>query len=264
MLLAQLSDLHACPPGARFKDRVDTNAALTAAVAALKRAKPLPDAVLVTGDLTEDGDAASYGVVREALSALPMPSFVMPGNHDDRETLRAAFPDADYLPRDGPFLSFSTDLQTIRLIALDTVVPGEAGGALCDQRLAWLERELDAAKGRPVVIAMHHPPFDCGIGHMDQMGCRGHEALRALLEPHPNVERIICGHVHRMVQARFGPTTAIICPGTAHQVTLDLTAGAPACFDLEPGAFLLHKWQEDVGLVTHQAYVDRWPGPYGF
>ena len=265
MLLAQLSDLHACAPGELAYGRVDTNAALAKAVDAVLRLDRRPDAVLVTGDLADKGVAAEYALVREELARLSLPTYVIPGNHDRREPLRAAFAGDGYLPTDGPFLHYALDLGPIRLIALDSLVEGQPHGELCALRLGWLERMLEAASLRPTVVMLHHPPFATGIAHMDAMGlATGAGALTTLIARYPNVERVLCGHVHRSVQARFAGTIASIAPSPAHAVALELIPGADAKFTFEPGAFHLHMWNQPEGLVTHNVHVDPWPGPYPF
>lgn len=265
MLIAQLSDIHAVPPGELLMGRVDTFHHLRQAVDALLRLTTAPDLVLVTGDLAENGLAAEYELVRGELGRLPMPVYVIPGNHDDRRNLHAAFAPDGYLPAepDRP-LHYAVELGPMLLVALDTLVEGEPGGELDELGLAWLKTQLKAATGRPALVAMHHPPFDTGIGHMDAMGCRGHAALAALLAGYPNVERVVCGHVHRAVQVRFGGTLASIAPGVAHQVAFALDEGATPSFVMEPPAFHLHLWRPKQGLVTHQIYVEPAPGPFPF
>jgi 3',5'-cyclic-AMP phosphodiesterase len=117
-----------------------------------------------------------------------------------------------------------------------------------------------------VIVALHHPPFDCGIGHMDaiRLEPQAATALEALIRQHPNVERVICGHVHRPMFVRFGGTIASAVPAPAHQVTLDLAPDAPSTFTLEPPAFALHRYDRQGGLVTHHAYVEASEGPYPF
>lgn len=78
------------------------------------------------------------------------------------------------------------------------------------------------------------------------------------------MERVICGHVHRAIQVRFGGTIASICPSPAHQVALDLRPGGPAEFTFEPGSFQVHVWEPGRGLLTHQGHVGPFDGPYSF
>jgi 3',5'-cyclic AMP phosphodiesterase CpdA len=89
-------------------------------------------------------------------------------------------------------------------------------------------------------------------------------ALDALVRRHPNVERIVCGHVHRAIGARFGGTLVWCAPSTAHQVALQLKPDGPEAFVMEPPAFGLHLWRADLGLVTHCMSVDQGGGPQPF
>ena len=154
----------------------------------------------------------------------------------------------------------------LRLITLDTCVPGASHGTLCEKRLGWLEAQLDACRNEPVVVALHHPPFTTLIGHMDEIGLlQGADALEALIARHGNVERLICGHLHRAIDVRFGGTIASTSPAPAHQVCLDLVSDAPSAWTLEPPAFRVHAWSARSGrLVTHLAASGRFEGPYPF
>ena len=189
----------------------------------------------------------------------------MPGNHDSRDGLREAFPAHAYLG-DGPCVQFAVNVGPLRLLALDTVVPGRSEGALDGARLAWLAAQLEASKGRPVIIAMHHPPFQTLIGHMDKMGLlAGGPELEAVVARHSNVERVICGHLHRAIDVRFGGTIASTAPGPAHQVCLDLDPAAVSAWTLEPPAFRVHAWNPwEQRLVTHLAAIGAFEGPYPF
>jgi Icc protein len=267
MLLAQISDPHIKRPGALAYRRVDTAAALARCVAALNALDPLPDAVVITGDLVDQGELAQYAHLKTLLAPLAMPYYLVAGNHDERAALRTAFAERPELASGGEFVQYALDVGPLRLIALDSTVPGEGGGHLCDARLAWLDAQLDAARARPVVVALHHPPFACGIGHMDaqRLDPRAAARLAALIARHPNVERVLCGHVHRPIFTRFAGTIAAAVPAPAHQVALDLREHAPPAFMMEPPAFALHRYDPASGqLVTHHGYVERSDGPYPF
>ncbi|RQT21596.1 phosphodiesterase [Burkholderia contaminans] len=265
MLLAQISDLHIKRPGQLAYRRVDTAAALTRCIEKLNALVPRPDAVLVTGDLTDFGHDEEYGNLRGLLAALEIPYYLMIGNHDDRAGLRRAFADRAELQA-GEFVQYALDVGTVRVLALDSQVPGASYGDLCDARLAWLAAQLDAARDRPVIVALHHPPFASGIGHMDKLRLAppASAKLDALLRGHPNVERVLCGHVHRTMFTRFGGTLAAAVPSPAHQVAFDLRADGPSAFRLEPPAFAVHHYVPDAGMTSHHVYVDEGAGPYPF
>lgn len=262
MLIAQISDLHIMPPGRLMSGRVDTAPYLERAVAHLLALDPHPDLVLATGDLVDAGMPEEYARLRAILALLPMPVYVIPGNHDARAALRAAFPEQDTL-LDGTFVQYVVDDYPLRLIALDTLVPGAPHGELCDARLDWLERRL-AESDRPTLLFMHHPPFACGIAEFDATSLNlGADRLADLVRRNPQVERILCGHVHRPIQMRWAGTLASIGPSTAHQATLDLRPDVPISFTMDPPAVALHLWR-DGGLITHLSYIGDYDGPHPF
>ena len=262
MLIAQLTDLHVRPIGRASSRVVETNMLTERAVRAVMARKPLPDVVLLTGDLTDAGLAGEYAVLAGILARhAAVPVFAIPGNHDQRDMMLAHLPGARQ--EDG-FIQYALDDYPARLVLLDTLVPGAPHGTLCAKRLAWLDRTLSAVPDKPTLIAMHHPPFLCGIAHMDRMALDVREAFTALIARHKQVERIICGHDHRAVTARVAHAIASMAPSVAHQVELDLRPDAPSAFVLEPPAYQLHQWSPEHGFVTHTAYVENYPGPFPF
>lgn len=271
MLLAHISDLHVKRPGALAYRRVDTAAALARTIERLNALVPRPDAVVITGDLVDLGTVEEYRHLRTLLAPLAIPCYLLIGNHDERAALREVFADHAYLRTGDAFVQYAVDVGPLRLIALDSQIPGASGGTLCDTRLEWLEAQLEAARAMPVVIALHHPPFASGIGHMDRqrLDAASSARLAALVRRFDNVERVICGHVHRPMFTRFAGTIAMSVPAPAHQVALDLRENGPSAFRLEPPAFALHYYDPAAGdpaagLVTHHAYVDEGDGPYPF
>lgn len=264
MILAQVTDTHIATPGRGPLGGLDTAGRLAACVSRVAALDPPADAVALTGDLVDEGTDDEYAHLRALIAPLPMPVYLIPGNHDARAPMRRVFADHAYLPKDGPFLHYVVEDWPLRLVALDTLVPGAPGGALCEARLAWLEACLGEAPERPTAILMHHPPIETGIVHMDRMNCAGAEALGAVVARNPQVERILCGHVHRPIQVRWNGTVVSIAPSPAFQVALDLDPGAPACWTEEPPAFQVHVWRPGLGLVSHLAYVGDFGPPRRF
>jgi len=270
MLIAQISDFHLKPEGVLAYERADTAAPLSRAVNHINALNPRPDLVLVTGDLVDEGASESYSVVKKLLSPLIPPVYIVPGNHDHKTELRRVFPDHDYLKRtveeDGRhYICFSVDDFRVRIIGLDTVTPGDHGGGLGPARLAWLDETLAARPKAPTVIFMHHPPFASAIGHMDTEIFAGRKEFAAIISKYPNVERVLCGHVHRPVIRRFAGTIACISPGIGMQLVLDLRQEAPSAFILEPPAVMLHLWThlwDEPTLLTHISIIEDQPGQY--
>jgi Icc protein len=277
MLVAQITDTHILAAGNIYHSphraipldaepgwsRIDTAACLARAVAELNALTPRPDVTVVTGDLTDHGGAEEYANLRTLLAPLAMPVYLILGNHDSREGLRAAFRGDGYLPQAG-FLHYAVDGYELRIVALDTHIPGEHAGLLCAERLAWLDRTLAAAPDQPTLVMMHHPPFATGIAHMDRHALKNPGEFAQIVRRHPQIERILCGHLHRTIDHRFAGTVAGTAPSTAHQLVLDIDPGAPAEFTFEPPGYQLHYWRDGAGLVTHTAVFGEWPGPYPF
>src|SRR4051812_2821532 len=124
MLIAQISDIHVRPQGVLYKGVVDSNRMFADAIAHLNALDPRPDMVLITGDLVDEGDPAEYAALRPLLAPLELPYRLIPGNHDSRSAFRRAFADHGYLPPgDGP-THYTIEDYPVRVIALDTTVPG--------------------------------------------------------------------------------------------------------------------------------------------
>jgi len=224
-----------------------------------------PDVVVATGDLTDCGLEEEFRLLNEILSPLPMPVFLLPGNHDRREEMVKALPQHTYLSLDDGFLHYTIDDYPVKLIALDSVVPGYGHGELCPARLAWLQARLEERKADPVMVMLHHPPFPTGIASMDSINCRNGAELADIIQRYPNVERVIAGHHHRPIQVRYAGTIGSVAPSTAHQVLMDLSGEAvDDQFIMEPPAFHLHLWTPESGVITHQSYIGPFDGPHPF
>ncbi len=261
MLIAQLTDLHVRQRGQTACRVVESNMMTERALRAVMNVRPDVDAVLITGDVTDNGRPDEYAELATMLRRMPKPVFVIPGNHDRRENMIAHLPGTR--SSDG-FVQYAIDEFPVRFVMLDTVAPGYGHGELCEARLAWLDRTLAAAPDKPTIVGMHHPPFVCGIGHMDQINLRQSREFAAIIARHPQVLRIICGHHHRPVVTHVAHAICSICPSVAHQTELDLRPDAPSQLVLEPPAYQLHLWTAEHGLVSHTAYVETWPGPFPF
>ena len=258
-LLAQVSDPHVTAAGTLCRG-VDTIAMLRRCVAQLTSMPPRPDAVAITGDLTDSGREEQYAMLRELLAPFDVPLYLIPGNHDDRDVLRAAFADRAYLRQSPRFIQYAIEDHALRIVALDTVM-GESGGELCEARLEWLDRTLAAAPERATVVLMHHPPFRTFVAGLDASALRDPAPFAAVIARHPQVEAILCGHVHRPIEVRFAGTRASTSPSCAHQIALDLTPGAPLRALMEPPAYRLHAYSAATGLVSHTVYVGEFAAP---
>ena len=264
--IAQISDLHIKPPGSLAYGRVDTAAALERCVAALNAFRPKPDFVVISGDLADTPTAEEYQYLKRLLAPLELPFAVIPGNHDSRELMRAAFPSAAYAFPSGP-LDQRVEIAGIDLLLLDSSVPGKPHGVLAASSLQWLEATLATSPDRPALVFLHHPPFRTGIWHMDRQNLFNAAEFAAIVSRYPRVQRIATGHVHRATLTTFAGVATTICPAPNHAVDLDLAELREPSFKVEPPAFHLHSWFPGEGfgsLVTHQVPIGEFDGPHPF
>ena len=256
MLVAQVSDPHVSLPGTILFGGYDPAAALTAVLIRIARLDPRPDLVIFTGDLTENGRPEEYAHFLRLLRGVETPMAAVPGNHDRRdafaEALRGSAVAIDGDPSSG--LQIEIDLGPLRILGLDTLaLEGESAGALDGIRLGWLARRLEEAAGAPALIFMHHPPILTGLASMDLWRLADPEALAAIVERHPNVLRVCCGHAHRAVERRFAGTVCGVCPSVAWAVPL-FEPGVRAPLVRQAPAFQLHRLTEGA-LVTHTEFL---------
>lgn len=259
MILIQISDLHITDPGEPVDRLARTTERLAIAVARINAMRPRPDGVIVTGDLVNECRTSEYERLRQTLDPLQVPVWLMVGNHDARDDLRLVFDDHAYLGT-GEFVQYTVEDLSVRLIALDSQIPGETAGALCAERLGWLEDRLAEQPDRPTMIFVHHPPFPSGIDRMDANGLvEGREELARSIGNHRQILGIGAGHVHRPIMTAIAGVPAHTCPSTAHQLGLDLLRTDGVSIVAEPPACLMHTRQPGAPLVTHHVYLDDYP-----
>jgi len=264
--IAQISDLHIKRPGQLAYGRVDTAKALERCVAALNAFRPAPDFVVISGDLADTPVAEEYHYLVELLAALKLPLAGIPGNHDGRDMMRAAFLIAAYAFSSGP-LNQNIEVEQLDLVLLDSSVPGKPHGELDAPTLQWLDTTLGSSVDRPALVFLHHPPFVAGIWHMDRQNLNNAADLATVIRRHPRVQLVATGHVHRAALTLFAGVPCTICPAPNHAVDLDLDHLREPSFRVEPPAFHLHIWFAGEGfghVVTHQVPIGEFDGPHPF
>lgn len=252
MIIAQLSDPHLAYAGEGTPYAGE--AALTRAVEHLMRLPAAPNLVIVTGDLADGGRADEYSRVRQILSALTMPVYVVPGNHDTREPLLRAFGKQGVQTLAG-FVQYVVDAEPFRLIALDTLLEGQAAGSLNAAQLAWLDARLSEARNRPTLLLMHHPPYSVGIPALDEIGLQTSRLFGELVARYSQIEGIAAGHVHTLTSRRYYGTVAWTCGATQHHLFPDLGREVGWAARTETPSVLLHVWRPQTGLVTHTSHI---------
>jgi 3',5'-cyclic-AMP phosphodiesterase len=248
-VLLQISDTHL---GADWKG-ADPDESLLRAVEAILELPQRPDALVISGDLTQNGAPEEYERVRQLVAPLDLEPHVLPGNHDLRGPLREAFG----LPGEGEeHASHAVDLGPLRLICLDSIIPGAEAGALDEGRIGWLDAALAEEPEQPTVVAMHHPPLTTAVPTFDAIGLapEWRAKLGETLARHPQVLRVIAGHVHRTMVAELGGRAVLSVPSTYLQSVLKF-APAPIEMQPDPPGFGLHALRD--GFLTSHVQTFR-------
>lgn len=247
--IGQISDLHVYP--AENEDRpYDTNASLQKIIRHLNRRAKQPDMVLITGDIANKGIAEEYLAAKDILADLKAPYYVIPGNHDDREALRDAFRDHSYMTPSQTFIQYTVDHLPLRLVGLDTVIPGSDEGKLCQERLDWLDRTLADEPRRPTLVFMHHPLLFSRLPDGETPKSTSGKSFEEVISAHEQVDRIICGHIHRAITREFAGTFVTLAPSTCYGFTYSREKQKTFTDHSEPPGYLVHHWSPDTGVTT--------------
>jgi len=244
-----LTDTHFVPHGETLFGG-DPRARLDAAVRNIRDEHGDAEFVLITGDLAHHGKVGAYHSLQESLAGLDLPVHLMMGNHDDRECLLKVIPSV--MADANGFVQFTIETPELRLICLDTAVPGTSAGHLCRDRLDFLDRELgQSSNGTKVMLALHHPPFDVGIPSLDAIRLLDSRGLEEVLDAHRSPEFIFFGHVHRAVQGLWKGLPYRIQKGINHQVALDFSLSTEIPLSFESPEFSIVTLRENGHLVIH-------------
>ena len=220
MLIAQMTDIHiGFAPGEEPEEL--NHSRFRATLERLCEAPNRPDMLVLTGDITDNGDNESFDKTAALLADCPFPVWPMVGNHDSREGLLHAFPQVQAAK--GGFLHYVIEQDGLRIVLLDTFEPGRHGGAFCAARQAWLMARLDEAPGTPTLVFMHHPPVVSGIDWMD---------------PSPD---LLSRGIHGIAISPVDPAN----PDGRDLITT------------EPPTYALHHWN-GATLATHYESVSDW------
>lgn len=261
--LLQLTDLHVVAQGALMSGVLDTRALLRRAVDTLIARLPAigpVDAILLTGDVSDDGSAESYAYARVELARLGLPLLAVPGNHDRREAFRAGFADLAFMPGSDR-LDWVSRIGDATVIGLDSLVEGEGGGRLSAASLDRVSEVLGQAGVEPVVIAVHHPPLRTGIQFMDAITLANADALAGRIAGFAGRLWILSGHVHGLYHGWLGGHPVSTALSVCSAFALDRRGNAPVGFMTAPtGAALL---DTESGLLC-MLPLDHGDGPFSF
>jgi 3',5'-cyclic AMP phosphodiesterase CpdA len=243
-VIVQLSDPHI---GATWAGG-DPVAGLATAVASIRRLRPAPDALVLTGDLADNLADSEYALLLASLEGIDAPCYALPGNHDDRDGLRRHFG----IPGEpGTPVQYAVELGVLRILMLDSTRPGADAGEFDAGRLAWLEEALSADPRTPTLLAMHHPPLVTHAPGLDALALAAGDraALADVVRRRPNVMLIIAGHVHRAISGELAGRRVLSAPSTCIGFEFDVAAERIDDVPTPPG-YVVHAFR-DGELASH-------------
>ncbi len=253
MKLIHFTDIHLVPPGEKLWG-LDPLARLDHCLADIAAYHADADFCAITGDLTERGDPEAYEALRERLKVFPIETHLMLGNHDDRAAYLGVFGGAaasghvqKAVTRDGCTFLF-----------LDTLKgPPSSAGLYDAPRRAWLQSELEKARGMPVYLFMHHPPFDIGHDLMDLIKLDAPEDFARLLPGH-DIRHIFFGHAHRTISGQWRGIAFSALPGLNHQLPL-VSGSVETIYSDEPPMYASVMINNGMTIVHSDAFMHRTP-----
>lgn len=208
-------------------------------------------ALLVTGDLTDEGLPAEYAEAAAELHS-PIPMLTLLGNHDDRAAFTAQ---RDGIASTGPVNSMLRH-ENLLILALDSSIPGRSDGYLSDETLDWARRRIAEAGDVDVLLTWHHPPAHLGMPHMDAICLDADDRVAALVHDHPNIVGVVTGHAHTPAATVFAGRPLIVAPGVSS--TLNLPVEGPDWINTTQGPGLALHLIDDHRLTTHFRVLPRW------
>jgi 3',5'-cyclic AMP phosphodiesterase CpdA len=190
--------------------------------------------------------------LRELLAPLTAPLYVVPGNRDDNRVLRTVLKGTASLPENTDILQYVVDAHAVRLIAIDSTDVGERKGVFGSERQSWLEAALSEKPQQSTILFIHHPPFDIGDHYIG--GYRRQEeavALTNIVQRHPQVKALLCGHVHRLVDRAWAGSRAIVMPSVA----VDLRKEVDETIAKNRPIYMLHQLSDGLELSSESRIV---------
>jgi len=270
MLIAHITDTHVVPKGSHWlnEPRTQIEKRLVRVVEYLNQLNPQPDVVLLSGDLCDVEEIASYEYLRELLAPLKSPLYVIPGNHDIRALMRIAFSDQAYMPQQG-FIHYFVEHFPLDLIAVDTLEEGKPAGAICEERFSWLQQQMARNPGKPKLIFLHHPPMVVGHKMFDAIRCFVPDGFESWVAKQENLLGILAGHQHQMCYATYGGKPCMVAQSVApahYFGDFHGESGKAKALQLDDPAVMLHYWSGGKHLVTRtiqlpeQSNIISWAG----
>jgi Icc protein len=261
-LIAHISDTHFLGAGSDGAARslhgtVDTDRTVRFAMEQLERSGLRPDAFVFTGDIADRGEPDAYRRVRDLVEAtaarLGSELIWVMGNHDERAAFRTELlrEGGSAEPVDRVF-----DIRGLRIVALDTSVPGYHHGDLTDRQLEWLAGVLSTPAEHGTVLALHHPPIPTALALMNILELRRQERLADVIAG-SDIRGILGGHLHYATHSLFAGIPVSVAAATCY--TMDLSAPERELVGMDGGQAINLVHIHDTQLVHSVVPLGQFP-----
>ena len=244
--LLHLSDPHLLGGTAPLHGVVDSDALLRQLFDEVRASGARPEAVIFTGDLADRGEPEAYAklraIVEPACQALGAKVIWAMGNHDNRENFRTGLLD---LPADDAPVDHMYFINGLRIITLDTSVPGFHHGELSPDQLEWLQSELATPAPDGTILALHHPPVPSVLDLAVLVELRDQAALAGVLR-NSDVRAILGGHLHYSTTATFAGIPVSVASATCYTQDLNVPVGGTRGRDGGQAFNLVHVYEHTI------------------
>jgi 3',5'-cyclic-AMP phosphodiesterase len=248
-----ISDLHLVQPGQKLWG-LDPRQRFAQCLADIARHHGDASFCVIAGDLSDKAAAESYADLKSMIGRFPMKTFLMIGNHDDRNCFKRVFGE-EHCDSQG-FVQSAHAVGGYQFLFLDTFKGGDtSAGIYCEGRSRWLAGQLEAARGRKVFLFMHHPPFNIGHNLMDLIKLEQAEAFYNIIKGH-HVRHLFFGHAHRPISGTWRGIPFAAPPSINHQLPL-VEGSVPTVYSDEPAMYAVVLAEEDRTIVHMDAFLDR-------
>lgn len=271
MKIIHISDTHLRGDNQLSFGKCDTSATVKKAMEFFQNMpeKDLPDFFVATGDLADNGNHTAYGKVHDYFASLPRPVYCVPGNHDNRLDMARLLGDkmCPVDPDMAPYICYTIEGYPLRVICVDTIVQGKHWGGITEKVANWLEAKLDEQPRKKTLIFTHHPPFDAGMGFMDE-GFENVQRLEEILIRHRKHVQLCCGHMHRSISTNWRGVPASVAAPICMLMELDFSEPGGDRFWLgDPAYTMYHFYHNQINthsciIPTHASYDGPFPFKY--
>lgn len=245
--IAQVTDMHLFREEQQELLGMPTTESFHAVIERLKGLREELDLLLLTGDLSGDSTPQSYGNLQNLLSPLSLPSYWLPGNHDDFATMNEVL-NMGLVSRRKCF-----ERGGWNFILLDSSVAGKIHGYLRSETLEWLDSQLSMIVDKPTAIGIHHPPFKVNSRWLDNSSLQNSEEFFAVLDKYPQVRLVLFGHIHQEFYTQRRGVDYLGAPSTCIQFQ---PGSKKFALDQKPPGFRLMKLYPNG---TWESWVERVP-----